>query len=155
MRKIIFLTAVLICFTFSTKVQAKDQFGMDYPAVWRSSSSCGRVNFAVLSTGTIIINSIIVGSPTINVESFVTVYNSSSPSTMTGSVSNLNIDTAAFTATNTSAARPLPPGTKIEWNIPLSSGGVINAEGLACRDILWNYPQSKGITYNHTVILRP
>jgi len=146
------LMATLILATSEKEAYPKDAYGTQYPAVWRSSSSCGGVNFALLSSGTVIVNKIIIGSPTINSESWISLYNSSSPAIATG---NMNVATGTHINTYSHITRPTPSGHSVEYNVSYSSGVVVNAEGLACREILWNYPVSQGITYNHTVILRP
>ena len=146
MNKTMWTMAVLLATFILFKAEKEaypNTYDTEHTDMWRSSVTCGRVNFALISTGTVFAHAVIIGSPTVNTESFFSIYNSSSAATMTGSVSNLNIDTAAFTGTNSHQSSSMPPGHKVEFNIPLSSGAVINAEGLACRTFLWDFFPSK------------
>lgn len=149
----LFVAALFFLFADSNLFAGKDRVGSERPALWRSSRTCSAEDFVSLTTGTIHFHAVVIESPTVNVESFVSVYNSSSPANTT---SNLNISTAIFQATyvkETSGDISKLAGMKTVYDVQLSSGGVINKIGNACIQCLWEYFVPQRI--EHLVPLRP
>ena len=149
MKRILTASLILMGALTSKVFAVQDQWGSERPAIWRSSRTCVAENFLLLATGTIHLHAVIVESPTVNSESFMSIYNSSSPASATG---NLNIDTAIFTPTVmimraiTAAAaddvmqlQNIQFPSRTEWDIQLTSGAVINKIGAACTNVLWDF----------------
>ena len=156
MKKIIWIGMVLMASFVILKSEkeaypAHDKVGSERPAMWRSTRTCAAENFMLISSGSIHFHGVIVVTPTVNNDSYLSIYNSSSTNT------SLGLSTAIgplSTNVNQNISGAFPQ--KIEWNVPLSSGMVINKIGAACTEILWDYFVPKTPSeYNHMVPLRP
>ena len=117
------------------------------PAVWRSTRMAGAASMVGLSTGpmrNVHIHAIIVSSPTVNVESWLTLYNST-----TASVGgyNPNVTTAAHQNTMSTQEKAIPSGQTTIWDVLYSSGVVFNKVGNAEVYVLWDFIDSRDVSY--------
>ena len=115
-----------------------DQWGSGRPAVWRSSRTCqAPINFVPIATGAVHLHAIVIESGTVNVDSFISIYNSTQNAN--GATFNFNISTAIFLNTsvnqNFSGANP----QAFDFDVALGSGAVVNKQGGACVNVLWDY----------------
>ena len=134
-----FLPGVFILFAVSNLHAAIDQYSSQRPALWRSSRTCNAESFVSIATGNIHVHAIVVGSATVNQggDSFISLFNSSSAISGTPAF-NPNVSTANYLNTNIFSGSPvsLPPNY---YDVPYSSGIVINKAGIACTEVLWDF----------------
>lgn len=127
----------LILLLPATLFASMDDFGNERSALWRSSRTDGNVNFTVLSTGGIIIHSIVVESPTVNVDSFFSIYNGTQNAA--GATFNFNVSTGIGLSTVVNGLTGGAFPQNIDYDVPFTSGAVINKTGNAWVNVLWNY----------------
>ena len=134
MRKLIALLALLVVPNLAQA--GMDVFSSERPAVWRSSRTEVAENLVAIATGPIHFHAVIVESSTVNLESWIAFFNSTSAP---AGGYNPNITTAAFLQTkadvNTIGAFP----NSFEYNLYFSSGLVVNKLGAAKVTILWDF----------------
>ena len=132
MKKLLMMLGLCLI-PFYSHAGTQDKFSNPRQAVWRSSVSIGGVNQTILATGAIIIHEIIVDSPTVNNESSLNLFNSTS-----SAIGSVGASTSIWVNTNVSPS-PEPPYF-IPYDVPLGSGAVVNKIGGASRTtILWDY----------------
>ena len=132
--KKLFLTVILIFGIGKYLVAGVDKLESQRPAVWRSSYTDITESFVLITSGAVIIHSIIVDSPTINTgNSFVSLYNS----TTSAGTFNFNISTGAMLNTDmTTPNGNIPPAY---FDLYFASGVVINKVGAAKVQVIWDY----------------
>ena len=121
-----------------------DDFGGDRAAVWRSSFTCISLNFVTLATGSVIVHSLQISSAEVNngASSFVSIFNSTT-GPMTGG-SNI----ATFSTTGTFTVTTVPTGASVSppifiYDVPFTTGAVVNKLGVACTTIFWDFAVPK------------
>ena len=140
MRKIL---AVMLLFGMAQAVHANsDKYGSERPSLWRSSYTCAVESFVSIATGTIHLHSVVITSPTHNVESFVNFFNTAATATLTGQIWS----TAAVVNTTSMLIAPIPPNQEVVFDVPMSSGAAMNKshEGV-CVQTKWDYIPLRGI----------
>lgn len=151
MRKLILaliLSLPSVCFGAN-----QDQFGGMRPAVWRSSSNCGAHAWGILSTGSIIVHGVAIGSPTVNINtSFIATFNSTTTPHPGNSANFLTTGTLTQAGILSSVSGILNLPTNV-YDAYFSSGVVVNKAGASCSTILWDYMNPK-MDY-HLVPYRP
>ena len=118
---------------FAQEAQAvQDKYLSDRPALWRSSRTNNAENFVLLATGAVHLPAIQIESATVNVESWVSVFNSSSTNTMMFSSTGTFLNTGVF-GSNRFERDP------ILFDVSFGSGAVINKVGGAWVNIFWDF----------------
>ena len=139
---VILAFAALLSLRFPQNLKAAniDTKGNLRPAVWRASSTCTTLNYAILSTESVIIHGISVDSPTVNQagSSYLIIFNSTAAPM--SSNSGIFLSSGPLVPTNVNAtAGGLPMGPQYFYDMWYTSGAVVNKVGVACTTILWDF----------------
>lgn len=137
--KKVFLALVGILAAAGTIQAAQDPYGSMRSDLWRSSRTTSQDNFVQISSNpagranVVIFHGVFVGTPSAN--SNVCLYNSTTTNTSLGTVFNSTfafIDTSVY-------------GFKGPYDVPMSSGLIMNKIGTADVNLFWDYliPQAR------------
>ena len=150
MKKIAMIVMMGILAAFAVPAHAdKDMRGNPFGPGWLSTRTCVAESMLLIATGSIRVHTVIVETPTVNANSYISIYNSTAASV--GGY-NTNIDTAILVPTNmnvtiynAAVADDVAILTNTEWpkkvdyDFDFSSGVVVNKLGIACTQVLWNF----------------
>ena len=128
--KRLFFTAVL--FFSAALVHA------DYTPSLQSTRTCAAEQNILVATGSIKLVRIVVSSPTLNMQSSLTIHDST---TSSSGGYNPNTSTITSLSTNSNELRPF----QIDYDHNMSSGMVLNKQGAACIECSWRfvYPENE------------
>lgn len=116
--------------------------------IWRSTRMVHARSFAALSSSTmrnVHIYAVIIESPTVNTDTYLTIYNSTTGSA--GITFNPNVTTAAFIPTVSKTLAEIPKNQFVYVGVNLSSGAVFNKIGTAPIRVLWDFIDSRLVDY--------